>query len=365
MSGLKATDLATAEESLHTPEENRLRHPPHQRITIGTDYDRLSRTFSAAQEIPRHEVGRSAHPDIAEKIKVPDTAQFMWLKGHINIPGNDRADHWAKLGNTLPLVDMPSRKGDIIVYGAPMTGGFLKQALSMTTLSLPQYKRYKVKDCHPAISILKLPHHRICTLQQWKRGIVNLAGFKTWQQFTATAHCQICNSTQHALDVQSTITLCTGAWPTQWRQKFFQLFPADWSVQNWFIQAPKDDQRRFLRTLPANSLISWLRSKNITVPAIAKAWSIMHKRWLSFLIDSKRMMVPTPCGPAGHQHNMSASARQVAVNRAQARQARFRSNLMNLPEVLSTCSVTQMSMTQFVNQAQQQQQPHHHHQLVP
>ena len=180
--GLKATELAAQHELSFSSAENRLRRSPNQRVAIATDYAWLPRTFAKTRRLPIQAAGRSAHPDLTETIRLPETAQFLWNKGHIGIPGSDVVDNGAKQAAAkLPLVEHSSLPGDIVVYGAPMTGGFLKAALR--TVVPTAYRRYAVKDCHPAISALKIQPHRLCTLQQWKRGILNLAGFDAWQRF--------------------------------------------------------------------------------------------------------------------------------------------------------------------------------------
>ena len=85
----------------------------------------------------------------------------MWLKGHLGIPGNDGrhgADKYAKIGADLPLTLHPSQPGDVMEYGAPVTGGYLKKALR--ALLPGTTKRYAMENCHPGISTLKIPGDR-------------------------------------------------------------------------------------------------------------------------------------------------------------------------------------------------------------
>ena len=243
---------------------------------------------------------------------------------------------------------------------------------ALRTVVPTAYRRYAVKDCHPAISALKIQPHRLCTLQQWKRGILNLAGFDAWQRFQERPLCSICNTNQHSRDVQGTLTWCQGEWPKQWRLKFFKLFPASWTVQDWFAQASEDAQRRFIRTLPATPLVQWLRvRKGVKIPEINKAWGLMHKKWLAFWVESKSMMSPTPRPPAPQPPTgapaaapPTATARLVAQRRATARQTRFRHALMLIPEISTKRQVTQLTMTQYVTTNAPASHPaHHQHQV--
>ena len=87
------------------------------------------------------------------------------------------------------------------------------------------------------------------------------------------------------------MTKCNAPGPEAWRQKYFQLFPSAWGIPAWFVTAPYDAKRRFLRTLAPTALMSHLKNSGFMVPAVRTAWRKMHSKWLAFWISAKLHIV--------------------------------------------------------------------------
>jgi len=337
------------------------RVPPDQLVSICTDYKFLVDKFQAQRDMPLNEVGRTAHPDVMAGVRLPPWAQFVWLKGHLGIQGNEIVDGMSKKAADLPLVQQPGRPGDVMDYGAPMTGGYLKKALrAMLPGRVPQYD-VKAKNCHPAISTLSLPPHRYCTLQQLKRGVLNMAGFTHWA-VTKPEPCSFCATATHSTSVQGTLAQCNGAGPAAWRQQYFQLFPTDWSVASWFANAGRDPRRRFVRTLAPDALMAYLKAKNMCVPNVQAAWKAMHKKWLPFWITAKQHLMGGARPGAG---SSPQGARTAAVRKSQGRQLKFRRKLMALPEVSGELSNTDQhdAISNFCSRRTRCLYTHTHHEL--
>jgi len=297
------------------------------------------------------------------RIHLPKWGQFLWVKGHLGIPGNDGAhgaDNYAKLGADLPLTLHPSEPGDVMDYGAPVTGGFLKRALR--ALLPGATKTYQLDGCHPGISTLKMLPHRFCTLLKWKRGILNMAGFTHWA-VRAAELCTWCSMTVHPTSVQGTLARCTGTIPTAWRSRFFGLFPPEWDVPGWYATADRDAQRRFLRTLAPTSLIDHLQCKDIKVPSVRAAWQKMHKRWLGFWLTEKCLWSGGP-RPGGSSQQ---TARLAAVQKSRIRQTAFRTQLTRMEDVAQPTAVRQTHLDQFLQplSAAPMQPAHQYHQHPP
>ena len=107
--------------------------PADQVLSICTDYKFLVDKFQTQRELSLSEAGKTAHPDVMAGVRLPPWGQFVCLKGHLGIQGNEIVDGMSKKAAELPLVQQPGRPGDVMDYGVPLAGGYLKKALRART----------------------------------------------------------------------------------------------------------------------------------------------------------------------------------------------------------------------------------------
>jgi ribonuclease HI len=245
--------------------------------TVATDTD----SMMVNNRMPDN-VYSKAHSDVIDRVMtriraLPQEKAAVWVKAHVQIYGNERADRLAKRATHYKSAPPPIKlqPGDLFYNGQLAHKHVLKIAQCFAyppsvDLAMPVDRKCGLKRMNT--TRFKYLHDRV----HW-----NVVGIgDPWAR--TPSHCNRCNSESHPTSVLHTLLLCPSF--SHHLDRFLAMFPFQDIVRDWWrsqpvfcASDPHAEQLLLLRTWIPSSLMSLLVRKH--------KWDLIDKKWSKAMLN--------------------------------------------------------------------------------
>jgi ribonuclease HI len=212
-----------------------------------------------------------------------NNVSFVWVKAHLGLPGNERADALAKVSTTLPPppAGHPTTHTDLYYCGTPVCGHIIY------TLLMTQPSPAHLQDIVPALSF-PLPISPSLSLNKWQQGLMFWAGF--WPPSDAKKDPSTCRAClqPHRGTVYDAIITCP-ALLKPLLTPALKLIPAH--LDGWWNTCSNADKRLLIRGLMPSSLYTWLISSH-QLSLLKRTWREAQVALIKHLMLFRSSLTP-------------------------------------------------------------------------